>query len=80
MLSSLSLFGFFFRFGVGILHSIPKATQLVHGTPRLAASHRTYEIKKHRNVSDTSKRGWRLEVSRASLCSELSSPAAQYHD
>jgi hypothetical protein len=31
----------FFLFGVGILHSIPNATQFVHGTPRLAASHRT---------------------------------------
>jgi hypothetical protein len=34
----------FFRFGVGILHSIEKATQLVHGTPKLAASHRTYVL------------------------------------
>lgn len=33
----------FLRFGVGILHSIWKATQFVHGTPRLAASHRTWE-------------------------------------
>lgn len=32
----------FFLFGAGILHSIEKATQLVHGTPKLAASHRTY--------------------------------------
>lgn len=32
----------FFRLGVGILHSMEKATQLVHGTPKLAASHRTY--------------------------------------
>ena len=32
----------FFLFGAGILHSMEKATQLVHGTPRLAASHRTY--------------------------------------
>lgn len=31
----------FLRFGVGILHSIENATQFVHGTPRLAASHRT---------------------------------------
>ena len=31
----------FFRFGVGILHSIENAVQFVHGTPRLAASHRT---------------------------------------
>lgn len=31
----------FFRFGAGILHSMEKATQLVHGTPRLAASQRT---------------------------------------
>jgi hypothetical protein len=32
----------FFLLGVGILHSIENATQLVHGTPKLAASHRTY--------------------------------------
>lgn len=32
----------FFLFGAGILHSMEKATQLVHGTPRLAASQRTY--------------------------------------
>ena len=31
----------FFRLGVGMRHSIENATQLVHGTPRLAASHRT---------------------------------------
>jgi hypothetical protein len=31
----------FFRLGVGILHSMEKATQLVHGTPKLAASQRT---------------------------------------
>jgi len=30
-----------FRFGVGILHSMEKATQFVQGTPKLAASHRT---------------------------------------
>lgn len=40
-LSSLALFWVFLRFGVGILHSIEKATQLVQGTPRLAASQRT---------------------------------------
>ena len=33
----------FFRLGAGILHSIEKATQLVHGTPKLAASQRTWE-------------------------------------
>lgn len=32
----------FLRLGDGMRHSIWKATQLVHGTPRLAASHRTY--------------------------------------
>ena len=32
----------FFLFGTGILHSIENATQFVHGTPRLAASHLTY--------------------------------------
>ena len=31
----------FLRLGTGILHSIEKATQFVHGTPREAASHRT---------------------------------------
>lgn len=40
-LSSLVLFWVFLRFGVGILHSMEKATQLVQGTPRLAASQRT---------------------------------------
>lgn len=40
--SSLALEEFFFRFGDGILHSIEKATQLVQGTPRLAASQRTW--------------------------------------
>ena len=42
-LPSFDLNWFFFLFGVGILHSIEKATQLVQGTPRLAASHRTYQ-------------------------------------
>ena len=32
----------FFLFGVGILHSIWNATQLVQGTPREAASQRTF--------------------------------------
>ena len=32
----------FFLLGVGILHSMEKATQFVHGTPKLAASHRTW--------------------------------------
>lgn len=32
----------FLRLGVGMRHSIENATQLVHGTPRLAASQRTY--------------------------------------
>lgn len=39
---SFCLLPVFFLFGLGILHSILKATQLVHGTPRLAASQRTY--------------------------------------
>lgn len=34
----------FFLLGCGILQSIEKATQFVHGTPRLAASHRTCEF------------------------------------
>lgn len=33
----------FLRFGEGIRHSMPKAVQLVHGTPKLAASQRTYD-------------------------------------
>ena len=41
-LSSLALVEFFLRLGVGILHSMEKATQLVQGTPRLAASQRTW--------------------------------------
>lgn len=32
----------FFLFGLGILHSIWKATQLVQGMPSEAASHRTF--------------------------------------
>ena len=39
---SLPLPDVFFLFGVGILHSMLKATQFVHGTPSEAASHRTY--------------------------------------
>lgn len=31
----------FFLLGAGILHSMEKATQFVHGTPKLAASQRT---------------------------------------
>jgi hypothetical protein len=34
----------FLRLGVGMRHSMEKAVQLVHGTPRLAASHRTYAV------------------------------------
>ena len=34
----------FFLLGVGILHSMEKATQLVHGTPKLAASQRTWSF------------------------------------
>lgn len=37
-----AVFWAFFRLGVGMRHSIWKATQLVQGTPRLAASHRTW--------------------------------------
>jgi len=37
----------FLRFGVGILQSIENATQFVHGTPRLAASHRTCNESKY---------------------------------
>lgn len=45
----------FFLFGVGILHSIENATQLVHGTPKLAASHRTY-LHKSINITASSHR------------------------
>ena len=38
---SFALVWVFFRFGVGMRHSMEKAVQLVQGTPRLAASHRT---------------------------------------
>ena len=38
---SLIFVAVFFLFGLGILHSMLKATQFVHGTPRLAASQRT---------------------------------------
>jgi hypothetical protein len=38
----------FFLFGEGILHSMLKATQLVQGTPRLAASQRTWETRQKR--------------------------------
>lgn len=38
---SLDLPCVFFLLGAGILHSMEKATQLVHGTPKLAASQRT---------------------------------------
>lgn len=42
LLDSFCLEDVFFRLGEGILHSILKATQLVQGTPRLAASQRTF--------------------------------------
>lgn len=41
LLDSFCLEDVFFRLGDGILHSMLKATQLVQGTPRLAASQRT---------------------------------------
>lgn len=37
----------FFRLGCGILHSIWKATQLVHGIPKEAASHLTFLLFTH---------------------------------
>lgn len=37
----------FFRLGWGILHSIWKATQLVHGMPKEAASHLTFRLFTH---------------------------------
>jgi hypothetical protein len=49
----------FLRFGVGILHSMEKATQLVHGTPRLAASHRTCTRVNH----DAMRRSWQRKES-----------------
>jgi hypothetical protein len=39
--TSLALACVFLRLGVGMRHSMEKAVQLVQGTPRLAASHRT---------------------------------------
>lgn len=42
---SLALPWAFFRLGGGIRHSMLKATQFVHGTPRLAASQRTCHLK-----------------------------------
>ena len=39
---SFPFFCAFFLFGVGILHSMENATQLVQGTPKLAASQRTW--------------------------------------
>jgi hypothetical protein len=39
---SLGLAWVFFRFGVGMRHSMEKAVQFVQGTPRLAASQRTW--------------------------------------
>jgi len=41
LFDSFCLEDVFFRLGDGILHSMLKATQLVQGTPRLAASQRT---------------------------------------
>lgn len=41
---SLALPWAFFRLGAGIRHSMLKATQFVHGTPRLAASQRTCHL------------------------------------
>lgn len=41
----------FFLLGVGILHSIWKATQLVQGTPREAASQRTFLLFKKKGLS-----------------------------
>src|SRR5262249_44736498 len=52
LLPSFDFVWFFFRFGVGILHSMEKATQLVQGTPRLAASHRTCR-RRHCSISYT---------------------------
>jgi hypothetical protein len=45
LLDSFCLDEVFLRFGEGILHSMLKATQLVQGTPRLAASQRTWETR-----------------------------------
>ena len=41
LFESFCLEDVFLRLGDGILHSMLKATQFVHGTPRLAASQRT---------------------------------------
>jgi len=45
LFDSFCLDDVFFRLGEGILHSILKATQLVQGTPRLAASQRTWKTR-----------------------------------
>lgn len=37
----------FFLLGLGILHSIWKATQFVHGMPKEAASHLTFLLLGH---------------------------------
>ena len=62
---SLPLPDVFFRLGVGILHSMLKATQFVHGTPSEAASHRTYG---HTMMSEQTGPQWqrrRLSLSQA---------------
>jgi hypothetical protein len=46
---------FFFRFGTGILHSMEKATQLVHGTPSEAASQRTASESAHEIQNTTAR-------------------------
>jgi hypothetical protein len=48
LLDSFCLDEVFLRLGEGILHSMLKATQLVQGTPRLAASQRTCETRQKR--------------------------------
>lgn len=50
----------FFLLGGGIMHSIEKATQLVHGTPRLAASHRTFQFSIKVTVWPWYWRGWEV--------------------
>jgi hypothetical protein len=45
---SVSLPPFLFPFLAGTVHSSEKAMQLVHGIPRLVASHRTFRSRQHR--------------------------------
>jgi hypothetical protein len=60
----------FFLLGTGILHSIAKATQFVHGTPREAASQRTWRTEASQ----------RRTTSRIGMLSENDSNIPYAHD